>query len=180
MKTARKKRSRNDEARRNAILGAALECFLQFGYAKTSLDDIARRAKISRPLLYLKYRNKEEIFRGVFEYVIGDGYELARQAVSKRQDKRTTLLAICDALILRPWAKIIGQPMSPEFYETCSDLSPDISAHHDKTILKYTTTILEDKKLAEVFAFAALGLQNDLPAVETLRERLKLLIERFA
>ena len=34
-----------DLARRRAILDAALSCFLQYGFAKTSLDDIAKRDK---------------------------------------------------------------------------------------------------------------------------------------
>ena len=49
-------------ARRKAIIDAALECFLQYGFAKTSLDDIAKRAQLSRPLLYLLFKNKEELF----------------------------------------------------------------------------------------------------------------------
>ncbi len=179
MKTAKKKSSQNDDQRRNAILSSALECFLKFGYSKTSIDDIAKRAKLARSLLYLKYKNKEEIFKGVFEYIIGDGYEEARKVLSVHSDKRKALFAIYDALILKPWAKIIGQPMSEEFYETCSDLSPDVSAHHDKIILKYTTAILQDRKLAEVFVLSAIGLQDDLPTVDILRDRLKLLIERF-
>ena len=49
----------NKEKRRTAILAAALKCFLQFGYAKTSMDDVAKEANLSRPLIYLKFKNKE-------------------------------------------------------------------------------------------------------------------------
>jgi hypothetical protein len=46
-------------------------------------------------------------------------------------------------------------------------------------MMKYTTAVLEDRKLAEVFALASEGLQNDLPDGETLRDRSRILIERF-
>ncbi len=36
----------------DAVLQAARWCFLNFGFAKTSLDDIGKRAGISRTLLY--------------------------------------------------------------------------------------------------------------------------------
>jgi TetR/AcrR family transcriptional regulator, transcriptional repressor of aconitase len=169
----------NDEARRTLILGAALECFLKFGYSKTSLDDIAKQARLSRPLLYLKYKNKEEIFKGVFDFVIGDGYEAAKRAVDNPGDKKKKLLAVYDTLLLKPWEKVMGQPMSKEFYDTCTYLFPEISLNHKKMILKYTTAILEDKKLAEVLALASEGLQNDLPDGEALRERLEILLQRF-
>jgi AcrR family transcriptional regulator len=39
----------NQEKRKRAILSAALKCFLQFGYAKTSMEDVAKEASISRP-----------------------------------------------------------------------------------------------------------------------------------
>jgi hypothetical protein len=37
-----------DAARRRLILDAARDCFLKFGYAKTSFEDIAKQAVISR------------------------------------------------------------------------------------------------------------------------------------
>jgi len=47
-----------DRERRNQILAAALHCFLQFGYAKTSMDDVASNANLSSPLIYLRFKSK--------------------------------------------------------------------------------------------------------------------------
>jgi AcrR family transcriptional regulator len=58
-----------DEKRRTQILEAALYCFLTFDFGKTSMDDIANRAGVSRPLIYLKFKNKDELFAGVFDYL---------------------------------------------------------------------------------------------------------------
>ena len=51
--------------RQDAILDAAFGAFATYGYRRTSMDDIARGAGLSRTALYLHYRNKEDIFRSL-------------------------------------------------------------------------------------------------------------------
>ena len=53
-------------ARRARILTAARWCFLNFGFAKTAFEDIAKRAGLSRTLLYRLFKDKEDIYRAVF------------------------------------------------------------------------------------------------------------------
>jgi AcrR family transcriptional regulator len=48
--------------RRAAILDAATAVFLRYGYKKTSMDDLARAAGLSRQGLYLHFATKEELF----------------------------------------------------------------------------------------------------------------------
>lgn len=48
-------------ARRERILRAATELFVEFGYRKTSVDEIARRAGIAKGTVYLYYSNKAEL-----------------------------------------------------------------------------------------------------------------------
>lgn len=45
----------------DAILRHAAAAFMDKGYYKTSLDDIARRHKVTKPTLYYYIRNKEDI-----------------------------------------------------------------------------------------------------------------------
>ncbi len=71
-----------DFARRAEILEAAKNCFLRFGYGKTSLDDIAQEAGLSRPLLYRKYANKEAIFSAVYDAVFLAKFEAAAPIAS--------------------------------------------------------------------------------------------------
>ena len=46
-----------------AILESALLTFARFGYRKTSMEAIAREARISRPGLYFLFSSKDELFR---------------------------------------------------------------------------------------------------------------------
>jgi AcrR family transcriptional regulator len=45
------------------MLDAAVEVFSRKGYHDTSMDAIAAEAKISKPMLYLYYGSKDELFR---------------------------------------------------------------------------------------------------------------------
>jgi AcrR family transcriptional regulator len=169
----------NDEQRRATILTASLDCFLKFGYAKTSLDDIAKSANLSRPLLYLKFRNKEEIFKGVFDHLVGGGYDMAKKLIAARGEKLATLMEVYEWVLLKPWERVMGQAMSAEFYDTCRRLFPDVCSQHDKMLSRYVTTILGNKEQADVFILAAWGLLADLPPPKVLRRRLAVLSERF-
>jgi len=48
--------------RRKQILAAVLHCFAHYGYRRTSMEDIAREAGMTRTALYYHFKNKEEIF----------------------------------------------------------------------------------------------------------------------
>jgi AcrR family transcriptional regulator len=56
---------RRKEARPAELLAAALELFVEKGYAGTRLDDVASRAGVSKGTLYLYFDNKEELFKAV-------------------------------------------------------------------------------------------------------------------
>jgi AcrR family transcriptional regulator len=51
-----------DGGRRELVLDAALDTFARYGYRKTSMEDVARAAAISRPGLYLLFGSKQELF----------------------------------------------------------------------------------------------------------------------
>ena len=52
-----------DSARREHVLSVALEVFGRYGFRKTSMDEVARSADISRQGLYLYFASKEALFR---------------------------------------------------------------------------------------------------------------------
>ena len=64
--TATKPRwERRKEARPAELVSAALDLFVEKGYAGTRLDDVAARAGVSKGTLYLYFENKEELFKAV-------------------------------------------------------------------------------------------------------------------
>jgi AcrR family transcriptional regulator len=57
--------ARRKEARPQELLAAALDLFVERGFAVTRLEDVAKRAGVSKGTLYLYFANKEELFKAV-------------------------------------------------------------------------------------------------------------------
>ena len=57
--------SRRKEARPAELLSAALGLFVERGYAATRLDDVAKRAGVSKGTVYLYFPGKEDLFKAV-------------------------------------------------------------------------------------------------------------------
>lgn len=57
---------------RQRILDAAGQCFAASGFAKTTVEEIALRAGVSKALVYHRFRSKEEILEAVLERTLDD------------------------------------------------------------------------------------------------------------
>lgn len=64
-KNSKPRWTRRKEARPQELLAAALDLFVERGFAATRLDDVAARAGVSKGTLYLYFTNKEELFKAV-------------------------------------------------------------------------------------------------------------------
>jgi AcrR family transcriptional regulator len=56
---------RRKDARPQELLAAALDLFVERGFASTRLEDVAKRAGVSKGTLYLYFENKEDLFKAV-------------------------------------------------------------------------------------------------------------------
>ncbi|HEY8462875.1 MAG TPA: TetR/AcrR family transcriptional regulator [Bacillota bacterium] len=63
-------------ARRLEILDAAMSLFSQKGFERTTVDEIASRAKIAKGTVYLYFKNKEHIFLSIIEKGLIDLHNL--------------------------------------------------------------------------------------------------------
>ncbi|WP_373186872.1 TetR/AcrR family transcriptional regulator [Halopseudomonas sp.] len=59
------RREREKQDRRDSILDAAEQIFFAKGFEKSSMDEIARTAQLSRALLYVYFKDKAAIMRGL-------------------------------------------------------------------------------------------------------------------
>lgn len=57
--------ARRKDARPQELLAAALDLFVERGFACTRLEDVARQAGVSKGTLYLYFTNKEDLFKAV-------------------------------------------------------------------------------------------------------------------
>ena len=56
---------RRKDARPGELASAALELFVERGFAATRLDDVAKRAGVSKGTLYLYFDSKDDLFKAV-------------------------------------------------------------------------------------------------------------------
>ena len=64
------KYQRRKEDRPQEIADAAFAAFAEKGYAATRIDDVARRAGVSKGLTYVYYKTKEDLFKAVVRNVV--------------------------------------------------------------------------------------------------------------
>ena len=62
---AHAKRERRKEARPGELLDAALDLFVEKGFAATRSEEVARRAGVSKGTLFLYFQSKGELFKAV-------------------------------------------------------------------------------------------------------------------
>ena len=78
---AGRKRRGEGHTRREEILQAAKELFLEQGYDSTTIRRIADRVGISAPALYLYFKDKEELFRAVVRDTVSPNIDHLREAI---------------------------------------------------------------------------------------------------
>jgi AcrR family transcriptional regulator len=86
------------QSRATALLDAAIGVFARFGYRKTSMDDVARAAGVSRQGLYLSFANKEELFRRALDHSLRIQLTSAITALSRSDiSLEHRVIAACEA-----------------------------------------------------------------------------------
>jgi AcrR family transcriptional regulator len=74
---------RRAEDRPREICAAALEVFAEKGFAAARLDEIARRAGVSKGTLYLYFKDKEDLFRAVVRDTVAPNIDAVREGLAK-------------------------------------------------------------------------------------------------
>ena len=73
------------------MLDAAVQIFSVNGYHETSMDAIAAEAEISKPMLYLYYGSKEDLFGACLNRELGRFIEAVRADIDFKQPARDLL-----------------------------------------------------------------------------------------
>lgn len=96
--------ARRKEARPQELLAAALDLFVERGYAATRLDDVAARAGVSKGTLYLYFANKEDLFKAVVRTNMVPALDEADQVIAGFEGPTAELFRV----IMRAWWDKVG------------------------------------------------------------------------
>ena len=94
-KAAQPKRERRKDARPGELLAAALDLFVEKGFAGTRAEEVALRAGVSKGTLFLYFSSKEELFKAVVREYIGSHLRAGFEALAVRKEPAADLLAYC-------------------------------------------------------------------------------------
>ncbi|RJP68063.1 MAG: TetR/AcrR family transcriptional regulator [Candidatus Abyssobacteria bacterium SURF_17] len=91
------RKEREKQARRQAILDAARECFFRNGFEATTISQIAETVELSTGTLYLYFKNKEEIYVSILEEGLEILYALMTSSERPSAPARELLEGYADA-----------------------------------------------------------------------------------
>lgn len=165
------------DPRRCRLLDAAVTVFTRFGFRKTSMDEVARAAGVSRQGLYLHFTAKEELFRSAVEHALSTALSAALDRLgdgSASLEER--LVGAFDEWVGR-YAGAMGAEASDLMDASGALLGPMLAEHEERFIEAVSKAIrasgltpahraagLTARQLAETLNATARGLKHGVPS----------------
>jgi AcrR family transcriptional regulator len=172
---------------RERILAAAFKLFGRYGFKRTSMEDIASEAALSRAALYLQFRNKEDIFRELATNLHEEALSQAQAALGTGDLLSGRLRAAVEAKTLRMIEighySPHGSELTDEKNRLCGDLALDSERRfqrmltgafkraHDLGDIDLVPSGLSASETAELFARAVDGLNSTAISTDAYRKR---------
>lgn len=183
------------QSSQSKILTAAISAFGQYGYKKTTMQDIADEAGLSRPAVYQYYKNKGAVFSALLTLVL----EQAKQAAKEHFDmEKSAYLRIYEGMLafetvaLKP---TFTTAKGHELLSLASTMEEEIIATHANWLLESVASILQQahnsgevslthlsgdhQQVAEIMIASVTGIKHCVKTIEQLESQTKLLFELF-
>lgn len=111
MDTARSRREEYAEATYEALLDSAAACFVEQGFATTTLDHVAQRARVTKGAIYHHFASKRDLFVAVLERQ----QELSVQAITLAGSPE---LGVWEGMVAA-FDAFLGMASSPLYQRLC-------------------------------------------------------------
>lgn len=118
--------------RRNHILEAAYGVFGQYGFRRTSMDDIAKAAGISRPSLYQHFANKNDIFSALVDRALATSIAEAEQSLREPKPLPKQLADLFEIMFVSHHRALESLPHGDEILGMKSDFVTDLFMKWDE------------------------------------------------
>ncbi|MEV0217028.1 TetR/AcrR family transcriptional regulator [Micromonospora sp. ALFpr18c] len=166
--------------RLDLILAAAYECFTRHGVRRTTMDDIAATAGMSRPAVYQYVRNKDDAYRRLAERIFTSSIAEARTAATDPgASTEQRLHAVLDAKLELTLRLHRESRHAAELLDASTKLSGDLVEAYTRELTDLVTGALADaagpraRVVAEVLVALTRGLEADLTDPDLPRQRLR-------
>jgi AcrR family transcriptional regulator len=132
---------RRKDARPQELLAAALDLFVEKGFASTRLEDVAKRAGVSKGTLYLYFENKEELFKAVVRENIVPAIGDAEDIIAGFEGNSAELLRC----VLLGWWERIGETKSSGITKLMMSEAanfPELAAFYNDEVITRCTAMI--------------------------------------
>jgi AcrR family transcriptional regulator len=128
-------RQRRKDARPLELLDAALELFVEKGFAAARAEEVAQRAGVSKGTLYLYYPSKEELFKAVIVRNLTSRIADTAQQVQAWDGEMAPLL---ESLLVQWWQETYASPASGVFKILISEMRnfPEIAEYYVQQVIE--------------------------------------------
>lgn len=169
------------------ILDAAYACFTRHGVRRTTMDDIAAAAGMSRPAVYQYVRNKDDAFRRLATRLFDGALAEARAAASTDDPLPDRLYRVVAAKLDLAVKLTQETPHAAELLDAGARLSGDLADSFVAAIRDLVTTTIAASDLnlngtsaaeiADITLALTYGLEKDLTTPTRSRRRLRLALD---
>jgi len=173
------------EAKREAILSAAQELLLKNGLRGTSMEAIARQARIAKPTLYAYFPDKAAIFKTLVDAVIAQWRDNFVQALQGDGDIVQRVGAALTAKNKGAMRLINASPHAAELYEAHDRVSAAQFRSFDAEVAAALEAALSQagvvraRLLTQMLLAASFGIGHKATSPAELGPALRLLAERL-
>jgi len=98
-KQARRTQAERTEATTTALVDAARELFTRDGYAATSLDAVAAKARVTKGAVYHHFQSKQQLFEAVFAREVERLSDVMTAVYATKRDPWDAFEACCRAFL---------------------------------------------------------------------------------
>ena len=129
------RRVRRKDARPGELLAAALDLFVEKGYAATRVEEVASHAGVSKGTLFLYFPSKEELFKAVVREHISGHFALWSDEIERFEGSSHEMLRYC----LNSWWQHIGATKAsgiPKLMMSEARNFPELGAFYQQEVIE--------------------------------------------
>src|SRR3954467_7206116 len=129
------KRERRKEARPGELLDAALDLFVEKGFAATRAEEVAARAGVSKGTLFLYFPSKEELFKAVVRENISGRFQEWNQEFENFEGSTADMVGYC----MKVWWERVGATRASGITKLMISEArnfPDIAAFYQQEVIR--------------------------------------------
>ena len=133
---------RRKDARPQELLAAAIDLFVERGFASTRLEDVAKRAGVSKGTLYLYFENKEELFKAVVREAILPSLGEAELTVAEFAGSSADLLGV----VMHGWWEHVGATKASGIVKLMMAEAgnfPELAIFYHEEVIQRWTVLIE-------------------------------------